>query len=214
VCLFPLILSIMFAYLAYALGAVFVALYWKGVPGVFHLRLAASVLLGAFWEGRLRSVTEHVESTERVLLCDMDINLHQNNSIYNLLADVSRYHWLSRLLAGNLSRYRQIKIANGGVSMFFLRELRFFQKYSVSTFCLGMDDKWAYMRAEFCSGGRGSKRVVHAVGVCRLVFKELSGKTIRPADFFRSLGYSVDEKLVGHGIGASKTALLGHLHTA
>lgn len=118
------------------------ALYWKGLPGAFHLRLAIAVFRGAFFEGRLRSIREHVTMADRVLPCDMDINMHMNNSIYNLIADISRYHWISRLLSGNLGRARAVKIANGGVSMFFLKEIGFLQRFSVSTYCLGMDQKW------------------------------------------------------------------------
>ena len=68
------------------------------------------------------------------------------------------------------------------------------------------------MRIEFFRTRPGGHRVVLAVGVCRIVYKERNGKTIPPADFFRSLGYAVDESLVGHGVGASKTELLAHLH--
>lgn len=68
------------------------------------------------------------------------------------------------------------------------------------------------MRVEFFRTRPGGHRVVLAVGVCRIVYKERNGKTIPPADFFRSLGYAVDEGLVGHGVGASKTELLAHLH--
>ena len=70
------------------------------------------------------------------------------------------------------------------------------------------------MRVEFYRMRHGGHRVVLAVGVCRLVFKERNNKTIRPQEFFRSLGYDVDPRLVGHNVGASKTALLNHLHDA
>ena len=67
------------------------------------------------------------------------------------------------------------------------------------------------MRVEFFRTRPNGHRVVLAVGVCRLVFKEKNGKTIPPADFFSSLGYAVDPNLIGHGVGVSKTELLNHL---
>ena len=95
--------------------ATFAVLYWKGIPGAFHLRLAVACVQGAFFEGRLRKIDDHVTITERCMLSDMDVNMHQNNSIYNLVADISRYHWISRLVSGNLKRLGLVKIANGGV---------------------------------------------------------------------------------------------------
>ena len=227
------------ALLAWVAAGLFAVLYWKGMPGVFHLRLAVACIQGAVFEGRLRKIDDHVIMTERVMLCDMDVNLHQNNSIYNLVADISRYHWISRLVSGNVARLASVKIANGGVSMYFLKEIGFLQRYSVATYCMGMDQKWwcvassrsnswqlaaqrspahatlrSYMRVEFFRTRPRAHhhRVVLAVGVCRVVFKERNGKTIAPVDFFRSLGYTVDEHLIMHGVGESKTRLLGHLY--
>lgn len=133
------------SYLWRAAVVLFVVLYWKGIPGAFHLRLMVAVLYGAFVEGRLRSVKDHAVLEDRVILSDMDINLHMNNSVYALVADISRYHWISRLLSGHIDRYPKIKIANGGVSIFFLKEIGFLQRFSVSTHCVGMDQKWWYV---------------------------------------------------------------------
>ena len=136
------ITSLLYFSVAFLLGG----LYWKVLPGAFHLRLLIACVQGAVFEGRLRKIDEHVVMTDRVLLCDMDVNLHQNNSIYALIADISRYHWVSRLLSGALIRnLGSVKIANGGISLFFLKEIGFLQQFSVSTFCLGMDHKWRWV---------------------------------------------------------------------
>ena len=125
----------------YVVAIVFVVLFWKSIPGAFHVRLF-SACVGGLLEGRLHKLAEHVTMTDRVVLSDMDLNMHQNNSVYALIADISRYHWISRLISGNFTRLRSVKIANGGVSIFFLKEIGFLQKFSVSTFCMGMDHKW------------------------------------------------------------------------
>jgi hypothetical protein len=136
------LMDLWFTPLVWVAAGLFAVLYWKGIPGVFHLRLAVACIQGAVFEGRLRKIDDHVIMTERVMLCDMDVNLHQNNSIYNLVADISRYHWISRLVSGNVGRLASVKIANGGVSMYFLKEIGFLKRYSVATYCMGMDQKW------------------------------------------------------------------------
>jgi hypothetical protein len=79
----------------------------------------------------------------RVLPCDMDFNLHMNNAVYNAYTDISRIGWFTRLLHGNASWYRKEGfIANGGLSFFFLREMRFMQPYELRTRAVGCDAKW------------------------------------------------------------------------
>jgi acyl-CoA thioesterase FadM len=149
-----------------------------------------------------------------VLPCDMDFNLHMNNAVYNAYTDISRIGWFTRLLHGHASWYRKEGfIANGGLSFFFLREMRFMQAYELRTRAVGCDAKWVYLRHEYRDPGR--KGTVFAVGMAKIVFKERGGRTLVPADFFRKLGFAIPAGSTAPGTAGFQvgTHVAGLLHS-
>lgn len=90
-----------------------------------------------------------VTTYERVLLSDMDFNLHMNNAMYNNVLDFSRFQWLLRLSSPALRTFSKFKVANGGVAMYFLREINYFKQFAVRTQLLGMDEKWFFLGHRF-----------------------------------------------------------------
>lgn len=90
----------------------------------------------------------------RVGLTDIDLNLHLNNAKYLKYMDLAR---LDNMLQNGLmwkfihSNTRPI-ITNTEIS--YIRELRTFQRFSVSARLLGHDDKYLYSEQRFTSDGR------------------------------------------------------------
>jgi acyl-CoA thioesterase FadM len=132
---------------------------------------------------------------------------------YNGVLDFCRIRWMMRVSDKPRQLLKQVRFANGGVSMFFLKELRFFQAYQVRTRVVSYDRKWIYVGHIFESSN-GKK--LHALGVARVVVKEKSGKTIPPVEFFERNNITIPPKFEDVQGTASEplTALLEHLQRA
>jgi hypothetical protein len=111
--------------------------------------------------------------------------------------------WFARFLRGNASWKRERRIANGGVAFFFLREMRWGQRWELRTRALGCDAKWLYLRHEY----RDPKcDVVFAVGMAKLVFKERGGRTVPPLAMLAQLGYALPAGLSAKGVSSEAAA--------
>ena len=62
-------------------------------------------------------------------------------SSYNKNADIARLSYFTRLVAPR-NLYKQYKLNNGGVMMFFHREVRPFSAYEIHTRIVGWNTKW------------------------------------------------------------------------
>lgn len=91
---------------------------------------------------RAHALVQEIVEHDRVSAADMDFNMHMNNAVYNSLTDFSRIRFFLRLSKKPVSFLRKFRIANGGLSMFFIRELRFNQRFRIRTRVIGMDRKW------------------------------------------------------------------------
>lgn len=97
---------------------------------------------------------DEVQRHCRVGLTDIDLNLHLNNAKYLKYMDLAR---LEHLLATGVlwkliaARTNPI-IANTEIS--YIRELRTWQRFSVSAQVVGVDDKYLYYEQRFLSDGR------------------------------------------------------------
>lgn len=182
------------------IAAGWAASYRKSFPLAFHIRgvfLFGRRLVAAFVRGRGFEKPGETFSTKHiVLLGDLDFNFHLNNSVYNLEVDVQRFGLLTDLIAAQCpSAFPLInwgwKIANGGVSFFFLVELRLHTQFEIRSRVASIDDKWLYFRSDFVSqSARGE--TLHAVALSRFVFKQ-ARKTIPPVEAFTRLGYKADD---------------------
>lgn len=137
---------------------------------------------------------------ERVWLSAMDFNFHQNNAVYNSLLDFARIHLYLRLHRKPWD-LTKIKVANGGVNIFFLKELRFMQQFKVRTWICDFDKKWLYF-AHFFESPNG--KTVHAVAVTRVVLKHKSGKTIPPREFFEGQKVAIPDYMQQGDVDATK----------
>jgi hypothetical protein len=162
--------------------------WYKVLPFSYHIRVILTLIRCRLFGKPLETVDGVTRWRGRVCICEMDWNMHQNNSNYALEIDVQRYEWFIAFLRRNSSVYPSVKIANGGVNHFFLKEMRYGQKYEIRTYAVGCDRKWLYLRTDFVSP-RGDK--LFAVGISRIVFKELSGKTIAPVEILERLSFDL-----------------------
>lgn len=106
--------------------ALFSLLYWKNLPCMFHIRFAMQVILGLLCRRQLKTAGQAVKMSDRVLLCDFDFNFHMNNACYYSLLDFARLKWILAFVPKYVSYGQDLKIANGGVSLYFLKELTLF----------------------------------------------------------------------------------------
>lgn len=191
--------------------ALFLLQYVKAFPFGYHVRVLLSIvynatsLLLAGRGGGLPSPTTPTSTPHRVLLGDLDWNLHQNNSCYALEADVSRYTWFLRFFRDALLGGRY-KLANGGFCAFFYKEMRFLQRYTITTALHSVDEKWFYLVERFAPPAtpREPCPPPFAVALTRIVVKQRSGKTVPPAEVMAAIGYDAASvaELVARGAAA------------
>jgi acyl-CoA thioesterase FadM len=207
---------------AYIAAVFLVANYSKALPGAYHARCVMG-FLAALFATPLTAPSEPVRSLHhRVLLGDLDFNCHMNNSCYALEIDIARFSWflhfLRRLPGPALRSWmwggRGVKIANGGVTMVFHKELTLGQGYEIVTHLRSADSKWLYLQSNVVSRG-----IVHASTVARVVFKAGGGQTIPPAVVLEKLGYGGPSTWTqaadgGFSVGDGGPIGLGVTHTA
>lgn len=156
---------------------------------------------------------------ERVWLGDLDFNIHMNNAQYNSLLDYARMDWFLRVAAPNvLGNMGKFRVGNGGVTMYFLRELAPFQAFRVRTRLAGVDRKWFLFLHVFESGSP-KKPVIHALGMTKVVFKEKRGpergKTIPPRELLARMGVPIPAAMAARDCAAAEPLheLLAELET-
>lgn len=199
-------------YVAAALAVALISISLPTLPLYFHVRMAWVVLQRGFLcRLKLAHARAQVVLNERVWLSDMDFNLHCNNAVYNTVLDYARAALFASLLRDPVRSIGKVKFANGGVSMFFLKEMRFLQAYRTRTFISSWDDKWVYVAHIFEDAASGA---LHAVGVTRVVFKEPRGKTIPPLEFFAAQSLPTETESDGGGGGGSTPAAAAARKTA
>ena len=205
--------------LASAALAVFALEFVTVTPGAYHARCLAMYLYEVYWRrarGRLGAITVPlVERGLRVRLCDLDFNMHVNNSCYALEADFSRFRWYLLFYSNGASPegFARLAIAVGHVSTVFYKEMRWLLSFRTETRCIGFDEKWLFLETRFVSDRTG----LHAVTTARICFKEKRGaergKTVPPAEALAMLRFAVPEgfsKTPGAEVGAllARTATL------
>lgn len=189
--------------------ALFLLNYLKAAPFAYHVRVIASILSNSaalLLAGRgLPTPTSPTTTSHRVLLGDLDWNFHQNNSCYALEADVSRYTWFLQFFRRSLLS-GGFKLANGGFCAFFYKEMRFLQRYTITTSLHSVDEKWFYLVERFAPPPTLADPTPppFAVALTRIVVKRRSGKTVPPAEAMAAIGYDAAHiaELVKRGAAA------------
>lgn len=90
----------------------------------------------------------------RVWPNDCDINLHLNNGRYLTFMDLGRTHLLAQIgMLGMLLKYRWAPVLSAA-EISYLRPIRPFQKFDLSTRLLTWDEKYFYMEQRFVASGQ------------------------------------------------------------
>ncbi len=110
----------------------------------------------------------------RVVLLDIDLNMHLNNAKYLKFMDRSRLE--HAVVTGLLNRMIEARasavVANSEIA--YVRELRPYQRFMVHTRILGWDDKYTYYDQRF-----DSQRKLHTHALLR-VANVYGGKSVSP----------------------------------
>lgn len=120
--------------------------------------------------------------TFRVLLNDLDLNMHMTNSRYLALMDLGRVDLLVRTGLGRFFITEKWQAVLGVAHVRFRRPLRLFQKYTLTTRIVGVDEKWSYIEQRFEADGH-----LVAYALVRGIFAR-QGKSIPVEDILEKLG--------------------------
>jgi len=102
----------------------------------------------------------------RVLLTDIDLNLHMNNARYLSLMDYARTHLLARTrLLGHILRSRWQPLV-GAVWITYRRSLPLFESYMLGSRLVCWDERWFYLEQTF-TGSKGLAAVGWVKGALR-----------------------------------------------
>ena len=175
------------------------------------VRYLATALWGLWMEPKLASPAAHTVWRTHAVLSSIDLNRHVNNAVYNSWLDFARAAFLARLYSSR-DAYNAHPVHNGGVQIYFLREIKLWTRVAIFTNIHAAGPKWMYLRSVF----RSDAGVVHAVALTRVVAKHgrgssagLRGKTVPPGELVKLLGYSGG--LPGGGADAASLGALEDL---
>ncbi|RLV96058.1 Uncharacterized protein JA1_000595 [Spathaspora sp. JA1] len=137
---------------------------------------------------------------------EIDMYMHKSNSTYFLDLDIARTKLLSRLfqkfwwncydnVQGKFkTKYSMSNIPYTPVATVqcrFIRELKPFQKYKISSRILAWDDKWLFVISKFITSNKGED-VVNAIALTKYVLK--NGRiTVTPKEYLGICGFLNDE---------------------
>ncbi|KAK6223367.1 hypothetical protein LQW54_000484 [Pestalotiopsis sp. IQ-011] len=177
-----------------------------------------------------RLFQHHVTHSQRAVAADLDINLHKSNSTFFADADVNRTRLLASLLSDGLAALGPANFILAGAQARFLREVRPYAAYDVSSRVLAWTDRSFYVvtyflkpgaRMPFAVEGRGGpqalfakgaeeklRRSVFAVLVTRFVFKA-GRETVMPEQVLRESGLLLDDAECALGGGQEEKMLDG-----
>ncbi len=85
----------------------------------------------------------------RVLPNDLDIFNHMNNGRYLSIMDFGRFHIMAQFGALKKAYKMGWSPAVGGVRITYIRSLKLFTKFKLTTQILCWDEKWIYMEQQF-----------------------------------------------------------------
>lgn len=117
-----------------------------------------------------QGVLDTVDIHFRAWPLDCDINMHLTNSRYLALMDIARTWMTEKLgLLSPVLKRRWFPIVNA-TAITYIRDIKPWQRFTVSTRLVGWDHKYFYIEQKF-----HSERGLHAIAYVRGVFKHKSG---------------------------------------
>lgn len=129
---------------------------------------------------------------------EIDMYLHKSNSTYFLDLDLARTQMVSQVFQklfmsyydNELAEFKGVSINNypyipvGLVQCLFKKEIKIFQRYTITSNVLAWDDKWLYILLKFVL----PNNKLSAVAITKYVFKKNGRMTIKPREFISQCG--------------------------
>lgn len=124
----------------------------------------------------------------RILPNDLDLNMHMNNGRYLTVMDLGRIEFIVRNGILKLARKHKWMPIAGGISIEYLRPLKLWQKYTITTQCVSWDDKWFYLAQKFECDNK-----VMARALVKALFRGRDA-SILPSEILSMLGHNEETK--------------------
>ncbi len=93
------------------------------------------------------------KTTFRVMPTDLDVLMHMNNGKYLSLLDIARFEWIARAGLLQTMRQRGWYTVVGSQAITYRKSLQLFQKFTVETKLLGVDERACYIEQRFVRNG-------------------------------------------------------------
>ena len=117
----------------------------------------------------------------KVHINDLDINVHMNNARYATMFDLGRIDFLVRTGLIKNMWHQKWRPVVGATMISFVKSLRLYEKFKVSTQVIYTDEKWFYLEHLLISK---DKIMARAYAKCLFLQK---GKKISTLDIFKRL---------------------------
>ncbi len=123
-----------------------------------------------------------VELNLRVLPDDLDLNFHMNNSRYLKIMDLGRWQFILRVGLLSVCVRRRWRVIAGAIDITYLRSLKLFQHFTLSTRLECWDHKWLIIEQRFTVHGR-----LHARARVRMLLLDRKGVPVPIPKIFEAL---------------------------
>ena len=147
-----------------------------------HLLLRTLVLLFTASRRPPLSIWDDASLPLRVLPTDIDIAMHVNNGMYFSLMDLGRFDLMARSGTWRRMRRRGWTPVAAGETIAFRRSLQLWQRYTIETKIIGLDEKAIYFEQRMVADGEIYARAYIAT---RLVSK---GRPVSQEEILREFG--------------------------
>lgn len=175
------------------LFALYLLSSYKSLPGAYFIRFYSQIIpvvILPYITGKKTAnikklasskygVFAHTELSTYASPFECDFYFHKSNSTYFEELDISRANLMSKIfqrLVLNSKKWPYIPVAN--VFTNFLKEIKPFEKYQVTSNILCWDEKWIYVLSRFT---KKQGKVLCSISLTKYVLKD-GGKTIIPQE--------------------------------
>ncbi len=140
------------------------------------------LLIAYVFSGKQNSqITDKLTLTSRVWLNDIDFNGHMNNGRYLTIMDLGRLQLVTQLgLVKRIFKQHLHPVA-AGVSIVYLKSLKPFERFTLTTQVIYWDADWFYVKQDFYT----SQNALSSSALVRVAFVQAS-KRIDPFSFLKS----------------------------
>ncbi|MEO1695261.1 MAG: thioesterase family protein [Pseudomonadota bacterium] len=151
-------------------------------------------LLTSQSQARLVEPTDSVDLPMRVWPTDLDISLHMNNGRYLTVMDLGRLAFMFRSALWDIVRRDKLTPMVAAIAMRYRRELRPFQRYTLTTQIIGWRDTTVVFEQKFIArGGKRDGQVAARALVRAGLYNRAKRRWERVADLMAATGVAFTE---------------------